>query len=260
MTPQDLFAAGRLADAIAALEAASSTDAADRLFLVQLLLFAGRLGEARSHLALIDSDEPGWPDLARNFLDLMRAERRRTVGRCPHFRPESPPPHVRRRWLAMRAIRDGKPELAQRWIDRADTVAPEVRGFLDGQEFDSLRDADDRFASVLEAIVGGESVWFPWEALRSVRLEPAKFARDSLFRPAMVRLHDGAQFAAHIPLVYPHSFAADGEFATGLETDFVCPDGGPTRCIGGKLLLVGDGAEVPLREVTMIEIRSATVY
>ena len=41
----------------------------------------------------------------------------------------------------------------------------------------------------------------------------------------------------------------------GTETDLVCPDRGPTRCIGGKLLLVGDGAEIPLAACRMIEVR-----
>jgi type VI secretion system protein ImpE len=256
MTPQELFAEGRLAEAIE-LQDAAAGDPAGRLFLVQLFLFAGRLADARSHLALIDADDPGWPDLARTFLRLIRAERRRTGGRRPLVRPEPPPPHARRRWLAVRALREARPDDAVRLIDRADAVAPEVRGFLDGREFEDLRDADDRFASVLEGFVGGEYLWFPWEGIRSVRLEPANYARDRLFRPATVRLTDGGTFAAHVPLVYPNSHAADGVFATGLETDFVCPDGGPTRCVGGKLLLVGDGAEVPLADVTMIEIRPA---
>ena len=47
---------------------------------------------------------------------------------------------------------------------------------------------------------------------------------------------------------------ADGVFAVGLETDRICPDDGPIRCLGGKLLLVDDG-EFPLAECRMIEIR-----
>ena len=70
-----------------------------------------------------------------------------------------------------------------------------------------------------------------------------------------MRLTDGTDYPVHLPLVYPGSHAADGVFAVGLETDHVCPDGGPTRCVGGKLLLVGDEAEVPLAECRMIEIR-----
>ena len=46
-------------------------------------------------------------------------------------------------------------------IDAADEVSPESWwGFLDGQEFEGLRDADDRFGSILEVFLGGEYFWF----------------------------------------------------------------------------------------------------
>jgi type VI secretion system protein ImpE len=258
MTPHDAFAAGHLADAVALQEdtvADRPADPAARLFLVELLAFAGRLADARTHLALIDSDDPAWPASARAFRRLFRAERRRSeLVRRPTILPEPAPRHAKCRWRAVQSLRDGDPEAAVRWTDRADAAAPEVRGFLDGQEFAGLRDADDRFAAVLEAVVGGEYVWFPWEAVRRVKLGPAKYTLDRLFRPAEVRLADGSDSPVHLPLVYPGSHAADGVFAVGLETDHVCPDDGPTRCVGGKLLLVGD-AEVPLAGCRMIEIR-----
>lgn len=258
MTPHDAFAGGRLAEAVGLQEAAVAdrpADPAARLFLVELLAFAGRLDEARSHLVLIDSDDPGWPASARGFRQLLRAEERRSVGvRRPAILPEPIPRHAKGRWLAVKRLRDGDPEEAVRWVDRADAAAPEVRGFLDGREFDGLRDADDRFASVLEAVLGGRYVWFPWEAVRRVKLQPAKYTLDRLFRPAEVRLTDGTDAAIHLPLVYPGSHDSDGVFAVGLETDRVCPDAGPIRCVGGKLLLAGD-AEWPLAECRMIEVR-----
>jgi type VI secretion system protein ImpE len=258
MTPHDAFAEGRLTEAVDLQEqivAAGPDGAVARLFLVELLAFAGRLDEARSHLAIVDSDDPAWPASARAFRRLLRAEHRRSVRpRKPVILPEPIPRHAKRRWLAVKAIRDGSPEAAVRWVDGADAATPEVGGFLDGREFEGLRDADDRFASVLEAVVGGDYVWFPWESIQRVKLGPARYTLDRLFRPAEVRLRDGARYAAHLPLIYPRSFEADGVFAVGLETDRVCPDDGPIRCIGGKLLMVDDD-EVPLAECQMIEVR-----
>lgn len=258
MSPHDAFAEGRLTDAVSLQEAAVTEhpdDPTARLFLVELLVFAGRLDEARSHLALIESDDPAWPASARAFRRLIRIEKRRSVAiRRPLILPEPIPPHAKRRWLAVKRLRDADPDEAVRLVDAADAATPEVRGFLDGREFESLRDADERFASVLEAAVGGDYVWFPWEAVRRVKLEPARYTLDRLYRPAEVQLTDGTARRVHLPLVYPTSSAADGVFAVGLETDYVCPDGGPTRCIGGKLLLVDD-EEVPLADCRMIEIR-----
>jgi type VI secretion system protein ImpE len=258
MTAHDAFAAGRLSEAVALQEAAVADrpdDPAARLFLVELLAFAGRPADARQHLDAIDSDEPDWPASRRSFRRLLRAERRRSerVGR-PVILPDPAPRHARCRWRAVRCLRDEMPDDAVNWIDRADESSPDLAGFLDGREFDGLRDADDRFASVLEAFAGGDYLWVPWEAVRRVALRPARYALDRLFRPADLRLKDGTDLSVHLPLVYPRSDEADDEFALGLETDRVCPDGGPVRCVGGKLLMVG-AAEVPLADCRMIEVR-----
>jgi type VI secretion system protein ImpE len=259
MTPHDALAEGRLADAISLQEAAVAADPADpaaRRLLVDLLAFAGRLDDALEHLAAIRSDEPEWPETERSLHRLFRSERLRSVeGRKPQIRPEPSPKHATRRWLAVRAIRQARPDDAVRAIDAADAASLVVRGFHDGQEFEGLRDADDRFGSVLEAFVGGEYFWWAWEAVRKVELKPAAVLLDQLYRPATLTLKDGTAVAVHLPLVYPGSHRADDVFALGTETDHVSPDRGPTRCVGGKLLLVGDGAEVPLAECRMIEVR-----
>ena len=260
MTPHEAFAEGRLAEAVALQEAAVADrpdDPAARLFLVELLAFAGELRGAADHLRQIDSDDPNWPASARSFRRLLRAEWRRSFAdRRPVVLPGPAPRHARRRWPAIKALRDGRPEDAVRYTDAADAVTPEVSGFVDGRPFDGLRDADDRFASVLEVFFAGRYAWVPFEHLRRVTLRPALGPLDAAYRPARVRLATGDEFDGHVPLVYPGSHEADGVFAVGLETDRVCPDDGPIRCVGGKLLLVGDeGDEVPLAECRMIEVR-----
>jgi len=259
MTVHDALADGRLADAISLQEAdvvADPTDPGSRRLLVDLLVFAGRLDEARTHLANIHSEAPEWPDVERGLLRLFRAETRRSVEfRQPQIRPEPAPRHATRRWLAMKAIRRGKPDDAIRCIDAADSVSPEIRGFIDGQEFTGLRDADDRFGSVLEAYLGGEYFWFTWESIRKVTISPPSVLLDQLYRPAMLSLKEGSMFVVHLPMVYPGSHSGEGAFSLGFETDHVCPDGGPTRCVGGKLLLVGDEDEIPLTNCRMIEVR-----
>jgi type VI secretion system protein ImpE len=258
VSPHDALAAGRLGEALSLQESAvagAPDDAAARLFLVELLAFVGRLDDARSHLAIIDSDDPAWPASARSFRRLLRAESRRSVRvRKPVILPEPIPRHAKARWLATRSLRDELPGDAVGWVDAADARTPDVSGFLDGREFHSLRDADDCFASILEVFIEGDYVWFPWEAIRRVKLGPARYALDRLFRPAEVGLKDGTAFAVHLPLVYPGSHIAADEFALGLETDRICHDDGPIRCVGGKLLLAGD-EEVPLAECRMIEVR-----
>ncbi len=250
-----MLAEGRLADAVAHQEAADADPAARRL-LIDLLAFAGRLDDATDHLDRIDTDDPDWPEIARGLHRLFRAERLRSVeGRAPTIFPDPPPKHATRRWRAVQLLRRARPDDAVRTVDAADKVCPALRGFIDGREFDGLRDADDRFGSVLEAFRGGEYLWVPWEAVRKVVLAPAAVLLDQLYRPAALTLRDGTAVEVHLPLVYPASFRAEGEFALGSETDHVCPDNGPTRCVGGKLLLVGEDDEVMLSECRMVEVR-----
>ena len=112
-------------------------------------------------------------------------------GRRPVIVPDPPPRHAVRRRRTLRALRAGDPDAAVTWVDRADAATPDVGGHLDGQEFHGLRDADDRFASVLEVILAGDYAWVPWEALRAVALDPPRYALDRLFRPARLTFADG---------------------------------------------------------------------
>ena len=257
MTPHEALAEGRLAEALALQQGIAATDphnpAAQRL-LIDLFTFAGRLDEAARHLAQVLCDDAEWKDVKSTIRGLLHAERMRSVeGREPTMIPRVE--HVCQRWRAIESLRNANPEEAVEHIDRADAVSPHLRGFVDGREFEGLHDADDRFASILEAYRNGEYIWFAWETLRKVTLEPAAVVLDQLYRPATIALKDGAVSQVYLPLVYPDSHRADGVFALGSETDHICPDGGPMRCIGGKLLLLGDGIESTLAECRMIEIR-----
>ena len=254
-----MLAEDRLTDAIAIQEravASAPTDPAIRRLLVDLLAFAGRFDDALEHLAQIHSDDPAWPEVERGFHRLFRSERLRTLdGREPTITPDPPPKHATRRWQAWKRLRSARPEDSVKAVDSADAISPHIRGFIDGREFDGLRDADDRFGSVLEAFRGGEYLWVPWESLRKAVLAPAAVLLDQLYRPATLTFRDDTTAEVHLPMVYPASYRAEGEFALGSETDHVCPDNGPTRCIGAKLLLVSEDDEVRLADCRFIEVR-----
>jgi type VI secretion system protein ImpE len=253
MTPQQALAAGRLADALALQEeevAARPDDAAARLFLFELQLLANRFREAWRTVSAIASADPAWPKARRWYRRLVRAAHARTTGRRPSFVADVPA-HARRRWKAIRA---NDPAAALDWIDRADHRTPHVLGHVDGREFDGLRDADDRFASVLEAFVGGGYVWLPFEQLRRVTIPAATGILEGAYRPARVRLCDGEEFNAVLPLVYPGS-DSDEAFLLGTDTDHVNPDGGPVRCVGAKLLLIGE-EELALGEVRQLDVKA----
>ena len=246
MTARDALAAGNLTEA---LTLADGTDAAGQLFRVELLALSGRYRDARTELDAILSDDPAWPAARRSFRGLLRAAHRRT--RKPALLADAPR-HLKLRWNASR--RTGEAALAA--LDRAEDATPHLFGHIDGREFDGLRDADDRTASVLELFVRGNCVWLPWEQLRRISLEPARHPLDAAFRPARIRLSDSTEFRAHVPLVYVGSHH-DDDFALGLETDFTEVNG-LTHGLGAKLLFAGD-SEVTLGDCTQIDVRGATL-
>ncbi len=256
MTPQTALAEFRLRDALALQDKVAAerpNDAAAQLFLFELQLVANLFGEAWATLNAVHSPDPTWPASRAWYRRVVRCAAARERGRRPAF-AAAVPRHARRRWQAIRALRQSRPAGAIDFIDRADHASPHILGHLDGRPFDGLRDADDRFASVLEAFVGGRYVWLPFEHLTRVTLAPSTRLLENAYRPARIRFADGGECAAVLPLVYPGSDAED-VFLLGTETDHINPDAGPTRCVGGKVLLVGE-EELALGEVRQLDVKA----
>lgn len=256
MTARDAMADARLADAVdrQAAAVAAAPAAAARLFLFELLVLSGRLTAAADELGRITTAAPDWPAVRRAFRRLLRAEARRSPDPARPSFLMPPPGHAKRRWNAARAVRHADPARATAWLDRADAATPTVRGFVDGREFDALRDTDDRFASVFEVFVGGRYVWLPFEQVRTLRLAAAEAVLDVAFRPGEVRLADGRELPVVVPLLYPGSAAEGDDYALGEAADWTSADAGLVCGLGAKVLSFGDD-DHPLAECRMIEFR-----
>jgi type VI secretion system protein ImpE len=256
MSPRDAYEAGELEAAVrlqAEVVACRPADPVAGMFLFELLALSGRLRDARAQLMVVETDDPAWPRVRRGFRRLLRAAYRRQRGRRPGFFAGIPR-HARRRWSAIKALAGDDPARAVRKVDRADAASPVVCGHIDGREFRGLRDADDRFGSVLEAFFGGQYVWIPFEHLRRISLRPALGPLDAAYRPVRVKLATGDEFDSHLPLVYPGSDDYGGAFACGQEIDYVEADDGPAICVGARVLMTGD-EELLLGDVKQLDVR-----
>ncbi|HEY2787153.1 MAG TPA: type VI secretion system accessory protein TagJ [Fimbriiglobus sp.] len=260
MSPRDAFEAGELEEALRLQTEAVDDrpdDPAARLFLFELLALSGRFIDARDQLLAVETDDPAWPRVRRGFRRLLRAAYRRQRGRRPELFAGIPR-HAARRWAAIRAIGRNDPGRAVRRIDKANAVSPIISGHLDGREFLGLRDADDRFASVLEVLFNGRYTWVPFEHLRRATLRPALGPLDAAFRPARIKLATGDEFDGHLPLVYPESEIHGGVFACGQEIDYLESDDGPALCIGARVLMTGD-EELLLADAKQLDVRAGSV-
>ena len=261
MTALQLFQVGKLREAIELQARAVQQQPADpavRLLLAEFLLFNGELDAVREHLAQIPRDIPGMAEYLDAFLLLLVAEGKRQrllVDVEPGFLLP-PPEHISRRLNALEELRNNRLSAAVEQLDEADSCCPWVTGHIDGREFEGIRDHDDLFTSLLEMLVGDEYVWFPFEQVRRLRLDPIASLRDQLFVPAHLTATNGEEWSVHLPTLYPGSLRHANDFVRiGSTTDWMADDDGPIRAVGLRTMTFGE-EELTLLDFTQWEKRA----
>ncbi len=248
MTAAEYYKSGRLQDAIAAqlLDVREHpTDHAKRLFLFELLSFAGDLDRAQRQIDMIEYKDTLLDAATAIYKKLLDSERARrdlfARGVSPGFFGE-PSEHLRLRVEAVNRLREGRPGEAAEALTRANEAVPAFRGLLNGQPFESLRDADDLFAGVLEVMAHGRYFWVGLEQVRLLTINPPRYPRDLLFVPAQLELED-EQGDIFLPALYPGSHEhPDDQVRLGRGTDWKEFDGGPTLGLGLHTYLRDDDA------------------
>lgn len=250
----DLIRDGDLEGARRALVEAVRADPADprrRLALAEVLIVAGDLERADTHLNAAQGLDTSWGMAVALTRQLIRA----ATWRAEAFDDGRPPELVTERTLAvdqalaaLLAERDGR--AAEVTEDPALAAIP---GSVDDRPFTGWRDADDRTAGVLELLTStGNYVWVPLVQVRSLRLLPVERLRDSVWRPAEIEVADGPTGVVYLPAIY-HAAAADMTplHRLGRATDWV--EGSLTKGLGQRLWLVGDDA-LALSDFTQLTI------
>jgi type VI secretion system protein ImpE len=232
MTPKELLQAGRLTEAVAALSAELRDNPSDikrRVFLFELLSFAGDYERAEKHLRLLGEAGPQAEMAVLLYRGVLAAERARQET------------FAKREYSLM-----GPRE------------ATAFTGMLNGQPFQMLADADARIGPRLETFSAGSYLWLPFAHLAWIEIEPPRRLRDLLWIPAKVRTGPALQAMelgeVLIPALSPLSWKhPDDQVRLGRETVWEEEDGEEEVPYGQKMLLV-DGEEVPLLEVRKLEI------
>jgi type VI secretion system protein ImpE len=249
MTPGALFQAGRLDDAIAAANAAvraAPADAAPRLLLAELLLFAGNAQRADTLLDALTMMEPAVAVPVAAFRQLLRAEEaRRQVwveGRVPEFLGPAPG-HVMRLLEALVALRAGEAAEAARLVAEAEAARPPAAGTLDGTGFDDFRDADDLCAGFLEVLTTtGKYFWIPTDRIAEAVFHPPQRPRDLYWRRVTMSVREGPDGDVFVPALYvpPVGAAEPDQIRLGRATEWTGGETGPVRGHGQRMFLVGE--------------------
>lgn len=256
---EELLKEGRLAEAIEAVTRevkARPSDETRRMFLFELLLFAGQWERAQKQLdavAGLDAQSEAGAQVYRNNLGAMRGrERLWTEGVAPHFVSE-PPPEVTLHLAAIDEWRAGRPEEARRLLAEAAELRQPLAGRANGREFTDWRDADDAVAPVLELIISDKYTWLPFSQVSRVEFETPRRLRDLVWCPARVLTRTGVAGELFVPALYEGTSRHDDE-KVRLGRMTVWEDEGegdaPPRAFGLRLFLAGDD------ELTLFEAGS----
>jgi len=230
MNSRELYQAGKLDEAVQALGSELRNDPTDikrRTFLFELLCFTGEYDRAEKQLDILaDSGKEAAMGTLLYRSALQGARTRRDMFEKKTF-PLGPLSDVR-------GSEGGG------------------GGTLNGQAFESIEDGDPRIGAHLEVFAAGAYLWLPFEHIASVRMEPPKRLRDTIWIPAILQTGPKCKgldlgevlLPALTPLASKHP---QNSVRLGRETVWEEADG-ETVPAGQKLLLV-DGEEIPILEV-----------
>lgn len=224
MNSRELYQAGKLDEAVQALGSELRNDPTDlkrRTFLFELLCFTGDYDRAEKQLDI-----------------LADAGKEAAMGTLLYR-------------SALQAARTRRDMFEKKTFPLGAEGAL-VGGTLNGQAFESIEDADPRIGARLEVFAAGAYLWLPFEHIASVRMEPPKRLRDTIWIPAILQTGPKCKgldlgevlLPALTPLVEKHP---QNSVRLGRETVWEEADG-ETVPAGQKLLVV-DGEEIPILEV-----------
>ena len=228
---KDLFAAGRVSDAITTLGAwlrDNPADLAQRTFLFELLCFAGQYDRAEKQLSV-----------------LSQGSKEAQLGATVYY-------------AALHAERD-RNELFRTQAFPKTQATDQLSGTLNGKPFTSFRDADPDLGARLEVYAAGAYLWIPLVHIASISMEPPKHLRDTIWPSAIVQT--GPSFKGTdigqviIPAIYPFSWKDPDESVwLGRSTVWGADEEGREYPSGQKIFIV-DGEEFPLLEIRSLEFQ-----
>lgn len=255
---KSLLDAGRLAEAIESLVGelkAKPADGTRRMFLFELLLFAGEWERALKHLGVAtgqDAQSEVGAQVYRNNVRAMRErERLWAEGVAPHFISE-PSEEVRLHLAAVVEWGAGRAAEARKLLRKADSLRAPLAGRVNDRPFSDWRDADDFLAPVLELIISDKYVWLPYAQVKRLELAAPRRLRDFVWYPARVETRGGMSGEMFVPALYEGSSRHEADAVRlGRVTQWEA-EGGSERAVGLRLFLAGD-EELAISEARLVE-------
>lgn len=261
MTAKDLLKEGKPAEALAALQSevrAAPNDAKLRVFLFQLMAVLGQWERAANQLKVANDQDPSTLLMAQVCGPALAAENLRAeifAGKRTPLLLGQPEEWIS--WLIQsnKHFAEGHFDAAAELREKAFEAAPATSGTLNGQPFEWLSDADQRFGPILECVLDGKYYWIPFSNIKEITIEKPTDLRDLVWLPAILMLAAGAQKVALLPVRYPGTETTNNGPAMLSRATEWTDKGGISVGIGQRLITT-DAAEIGLLEVRKITLNS----
>ncbi|MFN0132036.1 MAG: type VI secretion system accessory protein TagJ [Phycisphaerales bacterium] len=257
MTAAELLRAGKLADALKALEAEVRTAPAaakHRVFLFQLLCIIGQWERALTQLNVAADLDPGTLLMAQVCRQALACEALRTdifAGKRTPLILGEPEHWVGSMVQACELDARGEHSAAASLRASALEAAPAIAGTIDDQPFDWIADADERLGPIVEAIIDGRYYWIPFPHIHTLSLEAPTDLRDLVWAPATFTWANGGEAVGLIPVRYPASEHSPADaIRLARRTDWSTGPG-PARGLGQRLWAT-DAGEFPILQTRRI--------
>ena len=173
MNSRELYRAGNLDEAVRALGSELRNDPTDvqrRTFLFELLCFTGEYDRAEKQLDILaDAGKEAAMGTLLYRSALQGARTRRDM--------------FEKKTFPLRSLSDVRGSDGSGGGGGSEGGG----GTLNGQAFENIEDADPRIGARLEVFAAGAYLWLPFEHIASVRMEPPKRLRDTIWIPAILQ-------------------------------------------------------------------------
>ena len=179
-----LLQQGKVSDAMTSLQGevrAAPNDPKLRVFLFQLMAVLGQWERAATQLKVCGDQDDKTLLMVQVCGPAIAAE----ILRAEIFAGKRSPlllgePEEWIGWLlqANKHLAEGHFDAAREFREKAFEAAPPTSGTINGQAFEWISDADQRFGPMLEAIVDGKYYWIPFHRIREITIEAPTDLRD----------------------------------------------------------------------------------
>lgn len=264
MTAEDAVKAGRLDEALEALQGAIRKAPADgklRRFLFQLYSVLGNWPKALTQLQVLSEMDSESTLLASIFQPVIQCELLRAeifAGKRSPIVFGEPEPWIGPMVQANALIAKGEIKAAQELQAQALESAPATPGTMNAEPFEWIADADSRLGPILEVMIEGKYCWVPFTRVKKLMIEPPQDLRDLVWTPATFIWSNGGNASGFIPARYSGTdLATDNALKLSRKTEWT--DRGEEVFTGlGQRIFATDQAEIPLFEARLVEFGAAT--